>query len=103
MEQKIGVRHPPVTKVKEGLDIRQLVKDKYGAGHENFLLWTLDWSDIDGVLDYLYGVLFTSPTPQPRIKEIIDFIEENCEVDIKNLYGGGKAPRRRRNGKQKKQ
>lgn len=75
----IKKRHPIITRVKPGIDIRQLVHEKYSAYYESLLLWALDWSDIDGVLDYLYGILFTAPTPQPQVKEIIDFIEQHCE------------------------
>lgn len=75
----IKERHTLNTKVKPGVDIQSLVQDKYSEVYTNYLLWMLDWSDIDGVLDYLYGAFFTSPTPPQEVREVIDFIEENCE------------------------
>ena len=75
----LDVELKPYAKVKMGVDIRQLVRDKYAANYESFLLWTLNWSDIDGVIDYLKGFTLRNPTRQPQVKEIIDFIKENCE------------------------
>lgn len=71
--------NPLFTKARKGEDLRQLVREKYAASYEAFLLWTLDWSDIDGVLNYLNGFSLRSPTQQPQVKEIIDFIKENRE------------------------
>lgn len=71
-------RHPLNTRVKPGIDIQKLVYDTYPETCQALLLWFLDWSDIDGVLDYLYGVKVTHPSI-PQVKDIIELIEKNCE------------------------
>lgn len=73
----IKARHPLHTKVKPGVDIQKLVHDTYPDLFHLIMLWMLDWSDIDGVLDYLYGFSVTHSIPQ--VKEIIELIERNCE------------------------
>lgn len=70
-------RHPLNTKVKPGVDIQKLVHDTFPAFFHELLLWMLDWSNIDGVLDYLYGLKVTHSIPQ--VKEVIELIERNCE------------------------
>lgn len=71
---------PNVKKVKSAEEIRQLVREKFPKGYENLQLWTIFWSDIDSVLDYLYRVTFRNPKIQPELKEIVDFIEEQVEL-----------------------
>ncbi len=70
-------RHPLNTKVKPGVDIQKLVHDTLPDFFHSMLLFMLDWSDIDGVLDYLYGISVTHSLPQA--KEVIALIERNCE------------------------
>lgn len=70
-------RHPFNTKVKPGVDIQKLVHDTYPDFFHRFGLFMLDWSDIDGVLDYIYGISVTHSLP--RAKEVIELIERNCE------------------------
>ena len=70
-------RHPLNTKIKPGIDIQKLVHDTFPDFFHALLLWALNWSDIDGVLDYLYGISVTHSIPQT--KEVIKLIERNCE------------------------
>ena len=62
-----------------GEQVRQLVREKYAESYEGFLLWTLNWSDITGVLKYLNGFASKNPFSKPQVKKIIDFIEEKCK------------------------
>lgn len=73
--------YPLKTKVKPGIDIRRIVYDTYPEDYQNFMLWSFDWSDIDSVLDYLYGKFVASPIPLPQIKNVIELIEKYCETD----------------------
>lgn len=72
----IKERHPLNTKVKPGVNIQKLVHDTFPDFFHSLLLFMLDWSDIDGVLDYLYGISVTHLLPQA--KEVIALIERNC-------------------------
>lgn len=75
----LDIELKPQYKAKEGIDIRQLVRDKYTASYESFLLWSLNWSDIGYVIVYLKGYALRNPTQQLQVQEIIDFIKESCE------------------------
>lgn len=59
--------------------VRQLVREKYAKSYENFLLWTLNWSDIDGVLEYLYHFALRNPTQQAQVNDVINFIKEHSK------------------------
>lgn len=78
--------HPVKTTPKKGVNVHELVKTKFPQQYIKLFLFTFDWNDLDGVLDYLYGereLGFISSIlgiPKTDITEIINLIESNCEV-----------------------
>ena len=69
--------HPVKTTPKKGVDVQEHVKEKFPQQYIKLFLFTFDWSDLDGVLDYLYGI---RETLHFNTTEIIKLIESNCEV-----------------------
>lgn len=78
--------HPVTTTPREGVNVHELVKTTFPKQYLRLFLFTFDWNDLDGVLDYLYGereLGFISSIlgiPKTDITEIINLIEANCEV-----------------------
>ncbi len=76
--QAIKAEHPIKTTPKEGANVQELVKEKFPQQYEDLQLGRiLNWDDLDGVLDFLYGARALLASP---VTEIIDFIESHCEV-----------------------
>lgn len=75
---EVCCQHPLKTKVKDGVNIEQVVCNKYVEFYVKYNMFLLDWKDIDGVLDYLYGIKLT--LQDKEVTEIIRYIESNCEV-----------------------
>ncbi len=69
--------HPVKTTAHEGVNVQELVKKTFPQEYNDYLLFAFDWSDLDGVLDYLYGI---RETLHFNTTEIIKLIESNCEV-----------------------
>lgn len=69
--------HPVKTTAHEGVNVQELVKTTFPQNYNDYALFTFDWSDLDGVLDYLYGI---RQTLHFDTTEIIKLIESNCEV-----------------------
>lgn len=69
--------HPVKTTAHEGVNVQELVKTTFPQKYNDYALFTFDWSDLDGVLDYLYGI---RETLHFNTTEIIKLIESNCEV-----------------------
>ncbi len=69
--------HPVKTTAHEGVNVQELVKTTFPQNYNDYALFTFDWSDLDGVLDYLYGI---RETLHFNTTEIIKLIESNCEV-----------------------
>ena len=69
--------HPVKTTAHEGVNVQELVKTTFPQNYNDYALFTFDWSDLDGVLDYLYGI---RETLHFNTTEIIQLIESNCEV-----------------------
>ena len=74
--------HPIKTTPRAGANVRELVKEKFPQLYAKLFLDKFDWSDLDGVLDFLYGEreLGFFSVPRRDITEIILLIESNCEV-----------------------
>lgn len=75
----VKVVHTVKTTAKPGYDIPALIKSEFAELYAtDRFLKTLDLNDLDAVLDYLHGVynLFGNA----EYKELIDFIEDRCEV-----------------------
>ena len=78
--------HPVTTVPKKGVDVYGLVKTTFPKQYLKLFLFSFDWNDLDGVLDFLYGerelgFLSTScGIPKSDITEIINLIESNCKV-----------------------
>ena len=78
--------HPVKTTPREGVNVHELVKTTFPKQYLRLFLFTFDWNDLDGVLDYLYGereLGFLSASygiSKFDITEIINLIESNCEV-----------------------
>lgn len=79
--------NPITTTPKKGVNVRELVKAKYPLHYEKLRLNTFDWeTDLDGVLDFLYGerefgfMCFLYGVPLFDVSKIINLIEANCEV-----------------------
>lgn len=78
--------YPIKTTPKAGVNVRELVKEKYPKQYQDLRLDGFNWNDLDGVLDFLYGerelglfsLLFG--ISKTDISEIIELIENNCEV-----------------------
>ena len=47
--------HPVKTTPKKGVDVQEHVKEKFPQQYIKLFLFTFDWNDLDGVLDFLYG------------------------------------------------
>ena len=69
--------HPITTTPKKGVNVRELVKATFPKVYHYWGLFTFDWNDVDGVLDYLYGLVSLGYID---IKAVINLIEANCEV-----------------------
>lgn len=69
--------HPVKTTPKKGVDVQEHVKEKFPQQYIKLFLFTFDWNDLDGVLDFLYGI---RETLHFNTTEIIKLIESNCEV-----------------------
>ncbi|MDE6597246.1 MAG: hypothetical protein K2K60_01230 [Clostridia bacterium] len=78
--------HPVKTTAHEGVDVHELVKKTFPKEYNAYMLYSFDWNDLDGVLDFLYGErdlgLLSEylKIPKTNITEIIKLIEANCEV-----------------------
>lgn len=69
------------TTAKPGYDIHALVQKEFSDLYKRiYALPLLDWNDLDGVLDYLYGSCKLFPDQSSKLKPLIDFIEAHCEV-----------------------
>ena len=75
----IKAAHPIHTTVKDGVNMQKLVIEQHEGLYRYFLLKRLDWSDIDGVLDYLYGLRDWLNIPEADT--LIKFIESHCEIE----------------------
>lgn len=84
--EAVKLLHPVKTTPKKGVNVHELVKTTFPKQYLRLFLFTSDWNDLDGVLDYLYGereLGFISSIlgiPKTDITEIINLIEANCEV-----------------------
>lgn len=67
--------YPINTTVNAGVDVHTLVKEKFKQQYDKYFMNFLDWNDVDGVLDYLYGIRMTHGAD---VSEIIKLIESNC-------------------------
>lgn len=74
--------HPIKTTPRAGVDVQKLAKEKFPQLYAKLFLDKFDWSDLDGVLDFLYGEreLGFFSVPKQDITEIILLIESNCKV-----------------------
>ncbi len=78
--------HPVTTTPRKGVNVHELVKTTFPKQYLRLFLFTFDWNDLDGVLDYLYGereLGFISSIlgiPKTEITKIINLIEAHCEV-----------------------
>ncbi len=78
--------HPVKTTPKKGVNVHELVKTKFPQQYIKLFLFTFDWNDLDGVLDFLYGereLGFLSASYgvlKTEITKIINLIEAHCEV-----------------------
>ncbi len=78
--------HPIKTIPKTDVNIQKLVMERYPKQYIQLFLFTFDWDDLDGVLDFLYGehklgILCQSfGVPKSDVTEIIDLIESNSEI-----------------------
>ena len=69
--------YPIKTVAKPGVDVHRLVKEQFPKQYIDFMLFTFDWVDLDGVLDYLYGLNILHGA---GLQRIIELIENNSEV-----------------------
>lgn len=80
------ILHHVKTTPKNDVDVHELVKTTFPQQYIKLFLFTFDWNDLDGVLDFLYGereLGFLSASYRISkfdITEIINLIESNCEV-----------------------
>ena len=78
--------HPVKTTPREGVNVHELVKTTFPKQYLRLFLFTFDWNDLDGVLDYLYGerelgiISSILGIPKTEITKIINLIEAHCEV-----------------------
>lgn len=79
--------YPITTTAHEGVNVQQLVKEKYPTQYKALQLYSYDWANnLDGVLDFLYGerdlglIASLYGIKIDCISEIIKLIESNCEV-----------------------
>ena len=75
----VKAAHPIHTTVKDGVNLQKLVIEQHEGLYRYFLLKRLDWSDIDGVLDYLYGLRDWLNIPEAAT--LIKFIESYCNIE----------------------
>ncbi len=69
--------YPIKTTAQEGVNVHELVKKTFPKQYNDYMLFAFNWNDLDGVLDYLYGLRVTL---RIDTTEIIKLIEANCEV-----------------------
>lgn len=74
----IKAARPIHTTVNPGVNIQKLVYEEHEGLYKYFMLKRLDWTDIDGVLDYLYGL--RDICGFARADEIIKTIEKNVTI-----------------------
>ncbi len=78
--------YPIKTTPKAEVNVQELVKAQFPKQYKDLQLNYFDWNDIDGVLDFLYGerkigfLCALWNIPKATITEIIELIENNCEV-----------------------
>ncbi|MCM1297054.1 MAG: hypothetical protein NC311_16060 [Muribaculaceae bacterium] len=73
--------NPIKTTAKPGCDIQAMVQKEFPDLYKRiYALPLLDWNDLDGVLDYLYGSCKLFPNQSAELKSLITFIEAHCEV-----------------------
>ena len=78
--------HPVTTTPKKGVNVHELVKTTFPKEYIKLFLFTFDWNDLDGILDFLYGerelgfVATSFGITKSDITDIINLIESNCEV-----------------------
>ncbi|MDE6597980.1 MAG: hypothetical protein K2K60_05025 [Clostridia bacterium] len=77
--------HPVKTTAHEGVDVHELVKKTFPKEYNAYQLFSFDWNDLDGVLDYLYGMRdfaekFDCKMVSDTVTDVIKLIESNCEV-----------------------
>lgn len=70
--------NPVTTTAKPGYDIHALVQKEFAGLYKRCALSLLDWGNLDGVLDFLYG--HYNLFGDKELKPLIDFIEARCEV-----------------------
>lgn len=75
---QIKAARPIHTTIKPGVNIQKLVYEKHEGLYKYFLLKRLDWSDINGILDYLYALRDLWGFAQAD--EIIKTIEQNAQI-----------------------
>ena len=75
----VKATYPIKTTAKPGCDIHALVQKEFPDLYKQvYALPLLDWNDLDGVLDFLYGHYKLFDVKE--LKPMIDFIEAHCEV-----------------------
>ena len=73
----VKTANPITTKAKPGIDVKAVVKQRQPELYNIFVLEQFDWTnDLDGILDYLYGVRLRFP----QAKDVIKIIEDNCII-----------------------
>lgn len=79
--EQLKTEHPITTKAKPGIDVKAVVKQQQPALYNIFVLEQFDWTnDLDGILDYLYGLANNPIQRFPQAKDIIKVIEDNCII-----------------------
>ena len=71
------ILNPVTTTPKKGVNVHELVKATFPKEYKDLKLFTFAWDNLDGVLDYLYGLRETCHVDTTAI---IKLIEDNCEV-----------------------
>lgn len=73
----LKLMHPIKSVPKSDVNFQELVKTKFPTEYQNWRLFSFDWNDLDGILDFLYGL---QETCHINTTNIINLIESNCEV-----------------------
>ena len=79
--EAVKATNPITTKAKPGVDVKTVVKQRQPELFNIFLLERFDWTnDLDGILDYLYGLANNPIQRFPQAKDVIKVIEDNCII-----------------------
>lgn len=77
----VKTANPITTKAKPGVDVKAVVKQRQPELYNIFMLDEFDWTnDLDGILDYLYGLSNIPVRRFPQAKDVIKVIEDNCII-----------------------